>query len=112
MKRGEVWWASLPEPIRSEPGCRRPVLVIQADEFNQSAIRTVICAMITSNVNLASAPGNVHMSARTSGLPKPSVVNVSQLMSMDRSLLTQRVKSVDNECMRLVEDGLRLILKL
>ena len=112
MKRGEVWWASLPEPIRSEPGYRRPVLVIQADEFNQSAIRTVICASITSNVNLASAPGNVRMSARASGLPKPSVVNVSQLLSMDRTLLTKRVKTVDNECMRLVEDGLRLILKL
>jgi mRNA interferase MazF len=112
MKRGEIWWASLPEPAGSEPGYRRPLLIIQADEFNQSTIRTVICAGITSNLNLASAPGNVHVSARSSGLPKPSVVNISQLVSIDRARLTQRVRSLDTESMSQVEDGLRLILKL
>ena len=112
MKRGEIWWASLPEPAGSEPGYRRPVLVIQADEFNQSAIRTVICAAITSNLNLAIAPGNVQLSARSSGLPRVSVVNVSQVLSVDRSLFTQRVKSIDMESMKQVDEGLRLVLKL
>jgi len=112
MKRGEIWWAALPEPVGSEPGYRRPVLVIQADEFNQSAIRTVVCAAITSNINLADAPGNVQLSSRSSGLPRVSVVNVSQVLSVDRSLLTQRVKAIDLESMKQVEDGLRLVMKL
>jgi mRNA interferase MazF len=88
------------------------MLVVQADEFNQSAIRTVVCAVITSNINLAGAPGNVQLSARNSGLPKVSVVNVSQLLSVDRALLTHRVKTIDAESMRQVDDGLRLVLKL
>ena len=112
MKRGEIWWASLPEPSGSEPGYRRPVLVIQADEFNQSAIRTVICASITSNLNLASAPGNVHVSSRSTGLPKASVVNISQLFSLDRTRLTERVKGIDAQSMNKVDDGLRLIMNL
>jgi mRNA interferase MazF len=112
VKRGEIWWASLPEPSGSEPRYRRPVLVIQADEFNRSAIRTVICAAITSNLNLASAPGNVHVSSRSSGLPKPSVVNVSQLFSLDRKRLTERVKGIDTHSMNQVDEGLRLIMSL
>ena len=112
MKRGEVWWASLPVPSGSEPGYRRPVLVIQADEFNRSTIRTVICAAITSNLNLANAPGNVPVSSRSSGLPKPSVVNVSQLFSLDRTRLTERVKTMDTPSLNQVEEGLRLILNL
>ena len=112
MKRGEIWWASLPEPAGSEPGYRRPVLVIQADEFNRSAIRTVICAAITSNLKLAGAPGNVAVSARSSGLQKPSVVNVSQLLSLDRTRLTARVKRLDPQSLHQVAEGLRLILNL
>jgi mRNA interferase MazF len=112
VQRGEVWWASLPEPAGSEPGYRRPVLVVQADDFNRSSIRTVICVSITSNLNLAAAPGNVHLSARASGLSKPSVVNISQLISVDRRHLTQRVKSLDTQSMRRVDEGLRLVLNL
>jgi mRNA interferase MazF len=112
VKRGEIWWASLPEPTGSEPGYRRPVLVVQADEFNRSSIRTVICAPVTSNLNRASAPGNVYLSTRTSSLPKPSVVNVSQLISLDRSRLTDRVKGLDTQSMRQVDDGLRLVMNL
>jgi len=112
VKRGEIWWASLPEPVGSEPGYRRPVLVVQADEFNKSAIRTVLCAGITSNLNLAQAPGNVHLSGRSSGLPKASVINVSQLICLDRTRLTQRVKSLDADTLSQVDDGLKLILKL
>ena len=112
MKRGEIWWASLPEPSGSEPGYRRPVLIVQADEFNRSSIRTVICAAITSNLHLAGAPGNVQVSARSSGLSKPTVVNVSQLLSLDRTRLTERVKGLDAHSMNQIDEGLRLVLKL
>ena len=112
MKRGEIWWASLPDPVGSEPGYRRPVLVVQSDEFNRSGIQTVICAAVTSNLHLAGAPGNVHLSTRASGLPKPSVVNVSQLLSIDRTLLTKRIKGIDAPSMLQVDEGLRLVLTL
>lgn len=112
VKRGEIWWASLPDPVGSEPGYRRPVLIIQSDEFNRSGIRTVICSAITTNLNLAGAPGNVQLSARISGLSKPSVVNVSQLLSINRTRLTERIKGIDTESMRLIDEGLRLILTL
>jgi len=110
MKRGEVWWASLPVPIGSGPGLRRPVLVIQANPFNDSRIATVIVAVITSNLALAVAPGNVRLGKAESGLPKPSVVNVSQLVTIDKALLTSRIRALPAEPMRLVEDGLRLVL--
>jgi len=112
VRRGEIWWAELPEPFGSEPGYRRPVLVVQADEFNRSNIRTAICAAITSNLNLAAAPGNVQLSTRASGLQKPSVVNVSQLLSVDRTRLTDLVKVLDAQSMRQVDEGLRLVLNL
>lgn len=112
MKRGEVWWASLPDPGGSEPGYRRPVLVVQADEFNRSSIRTIICAVITSNLRLADAPGNLRLAARASGLKKASVVNVSQLITTDRIWLTERVKKLDERTMRQIEEGLRLALNL
>src|SRR5215472_7446219 len=89
LQRGEVWWADLPQPRRSEPGYRRPVVVVQADSFNRSRIQTVIVAVITSNVELAQAPGNVLLPARSAGLPRDSVVNVSQLLTLDRSFLTE-----------------------
>ena len=112
MKRGEIWWASLPDPVGSEPGYRRPVLIVQSDEFNRSGIRTVICAAVTSNLNLAGAPGNVHLSTRASGLPKPSVVNASQLITIDKTRLTERIKGIDTQSMLQVDEGLRLIMTL
>ncbi len=112
MKRGEVWWASLPEPKGSEPGYRRPVVLIQADEFNQSNISTVVCASVTSNLGLASAPGNVRISSRSSGLGKSSVVNVSQLITLDKRFLTKKIKSLDHQSMNQVDEGLRLVLNL
>ena len=112
MNRGEIWWASLPDPVGSEPGYRRPVLIVQSDEFNRSTIRTVVCAAVTSNLNLATAPGNVRLSARASGLPKPSVVNVSQLLTIARTLLTERIKALDMSAMLQVEDGLRIVLSV
>lgn len=112
MKRGEVWWASLPEPTGSGPGLRRPVLVLQSNPFNESRIATVIVAIVTSNVALAEAPGNVRLSKSESGLPKPSVVNVSQVLTIDRSLLTERVRSLASPAMQKVNEGLRLVLGL
>ena len=112
MKRGEIWWASLPDPVGSEPGYRRPVLIVQSDDFNRSGIRTIICAAVTSNLNLGGAPGNVHLSTRASGLPKPSVVNVSQLITLDRTRMIERIKGIDAQSMLQVEEGLRLVMTL
>lgn len=112
MLRGEVWWASHPEPIGSGPGARRPVLVVQANEFNVSRIHTVIVAAISSNLHLAAAPGNVLCRTRETGLPRDSVVNVSQLITVDKSLLTERVGILPGRALRQVEAGLRLVLSL
>jgi mRNA interferase MazF len=112
MNRGEIWWAELPAPTGSGPGMRRPVLVVQADAFNRSRIATVIVAVITSNLALAAAPGNVRVAKGASGLPKPSVVNVSQLLTIDRALLSGRVAAVPADVMDEVDKGLRLVLSV
>ena len=112
MKRGEVWWADLPEPAGSEPGFRKPVLIVQADEFNRSRIRTVIAAAITSNTKLAAAPGNVALPKRSAGLGRDSVVNVSQLLTLDKRFLSARAGHISDAKLRQVEDGLRLALAL
>ncbi|MFO1464870.1 MAG: type II toxin-antitoxin system PemK/MazF family toxin [Steroidobacteraceae bacterium] len=112
MKRGEVWWASLPAPTGSGPGFRRPVVVIQSNPFNQSRIATVVVAIVTSNLAMADAPGNIRVGKAESGLPKSSVVNVSQLYTLDRELLTQRVRALPADAMRTIDDGLRLVLGL
>lgn len=112
MKRGEVWWASLPEPTGSGPGYRRPVLVIQSNPFNQSRIHTVVIAVVTSNLALAQAPGNVRLAKSDAGLPRTSVVNVSQVLTIDRTLLTLRIKSLPERAMHRVDEGLRLVLGL
>ncbi len=112
MKRGEIWWAALPPPSGSGPGFRRPVLVIQSDPFNDSRISTAIIAVITSNLALADAPGNVRVSRRDSGLAKPSVVNVSQVMTIDKAFLKDRVRALPPAAMMPVDEGLRLALGL
>jgi mRNA interferase MazF len=112
MKRGEVWWASLPSPTGSGPGHRRPVLVIQANSFNDSRIATVIVAIITTSLTIEGAPGNVRLGKSDSGLPKPCVVNVSQLFTIDRTLLTEKVRALPSQPMHQVEVGLRLVLSL
>ena len=110
--RGEIWWANLPEPIGSSPGFRRPVLVVQSDLFNQSKIQTVVVAVITKNLELAKAPGNVSITARISRLPIDSVVNVSQVITIDKNLLTEFVSTLPNKKMEKIEEGLRLVLSL
>lgn len=112
MRRGEVWWTDLPKPSGSEPGFRRPVVVIQADEFNRSRIRTVVAAAITSNTKLAMAPGNVALSSQSVGLGRASVVNVSQIVTLDKSFLTERIGRLSARKLREVEDGIRLALAL
>lgn len=112
IKRGEIWWAELPEPSGSEPGYRRPLVIIQSNEFNKSNIDTVIAAIITSNINLASAPGNILLSSKNSKLSKKSVVNASQLITVDKSFLTERVHTLSNKLMAQIDDGIRLVLKL
>lgn len=112
MIRGEIWWADLPDPRGSEPGFRRPVLVIQANSFNRSRIQTVIVAVISSNRRLADAPGNVLVPAHASGLARDSVVNVSQLITLDRSFLTEAVGRISERVMSEVVAGLRLVLEL
>lgn len=112
MNRGEVWWASLPAPTGSGPGFRRPVVIVQANPFNASRIATVIVAVITSNLALADAPGNFRIGRGESGLNKPYVINVSQLYTLDRELLTQRVRSLPAEAVRAMDEGLKLVLGL
>jgi mRNA interferase MazF len=112
MRRGEIWWASLPVPQGSEPGYRRPLLVIQSDDFNRSRIQTVVAVVITSNLRLADAPGNVVLSAKDSGLPRRSVVNVSQLITVDKSFLTEKVGRLAPDKIREIEMGIRLVLAL
>ena len=112
MKRGEIWWAELPVPEGSEPGYRRPVLVVQSDEFNQSRIRTVVASAITTKVSLAAAPGNVSLARRATALGRQSVVNVSQLVTLDKRFLTERVDRVSDAVLEQVEDGIRLVLGL
>ena len=111
-RRGEVWWASLPRPLGSGSGYRRPVLVVQANPFNESRIKTVVVVAITSNTQLGSAPGNVRCQPRDTGLVRDSVANVSQLLTVDKSLLTECVGKLPARTMAEVEDGLRLVLAL
>ena len=112
MTRGEIWWATLPLPSASEPGYRRPLLVVQSDDFNRSTISTVIAVVITSNLNLAEAPGNVLLSRKSTGLPKKSVANVSQLITIDKSFLAERAGRLGPELLLEVEAGIRLVLSL
>jgi mRNA interferase MazF len=112
IHRGEIWWADLPQPRGSEPGYRRPVLVVQADSFNLSRIQTAIVAAISSNVELAGAPGNVLLPARSAGLTRDSVVNVSQLLTLDRGFLTEYAGTLPPRLQRSVDEGLRTVLQL
>lgn len=112
VNRGEVWWVDLPEPVASAPGGTRPVLVVQSNAFNRSAIRTVVVAAITTNLRLADAPRNVALGAKEAGLPKPSVVNVSQILTLDRTFLRSRSGRLKPATLEAVDRGLHLVLSL
>jgi len=112
IQRGEIWWADLAEPQGSEPGFRRPLLIVQAEAFNRSRIATTIAVALTSNLALVDAPGNVLLPKRASGLPKDSIANVSQVVTVDRDVLTERTGKLSAELMAAVNTGLRLVLSL
>ena len=110
IAQGHVYWASLPDPTGSGPGFRRPVLVVQGDALNRSRIRTVVCVPLTSNLRWADAPGNVLLSARSTGLSKDSVANASQIITLDRELLTEEVGKLSKRQLELVLSGVDIIL--
>ena len=112
IARGDLWWADLPEPDGSAPGYRRPVVVVQSDAFNRSRIATVTVVILTANIRLVDAPGNVLVPARVSTLPRDSVANVSQVLTLDRGRLTERVRRLPPRILAQVDDGLRLALAL
>lgn len=110
IAQGDVWWAELPDPVGSEAGLRRPVLVVQGDAFNRSRISTVLCVPLTSNLRWAYAPGNVELKARSTGLARNSVANVSQLLIVDRGLLEVRAGRVRQREIDLVLRGIDTVL--
>lgn len=110
IRQGQVWWADLPAPAGSGPGFRRPVLIVQGDSFNRSRIATVVCAPLTSNLRWAEAPGNVLLQAEWTGLPRDSVANVSQIVTVDRSLLSEYVGFLTAAQFQLVLAGIDIML--
>lgn len=110
IAQGEIWWADLWRPAGSEAGYQRPVLVVQSDAFNRSRIATVVCVPLTSNLRLAGAPGNVALEASATGLPKDSVANVSQIVSLDRGVLRERVGALSDSKLELVLYGIDVVL--
>ena len=112
MRRGEVWWATLPDPVGSAPGYRRPVLIIQSDAFTASAIKTVAILAVTSNLRLSNSPGNLLISPKQSGLPRDSVINVSQILTVDKVVLIERAGALSSRLMEQVDAGVRLVLGL
>lgn len=112
INRGEIWWANLPEPTGSGPGFRRPVLIVQSDKFNHSKINTVVILIVSSNLRLADSEGNILITTKQSGLQKDSVVNISQLFTIDESLLNEYVETLSERKMEQIDKGLRLVLAL
>jgi len=110
ISQGEIWWADLPAPAGSGPGFRRPVVIVQCDALNRSRIATVLCVPLTSNLKWAEAPGNVSLPARVTGLPKDSVANVSQIVSVDKDLLSARVGRLPQPKLDLLLSGIDIVL--
>lgn len=110
IAQGEVWWADLPAPTGSGPGFRRPVVVVQGDALNRSRIATVVCVPLTSNLKWEQAPGNVRFPPRTTGLPRESVANVSQVVTLDKSLLTERTSKLSRARLESVLSGIDVVL--
>lgn len=110
ISQGEIWWADLRAPKGSEPGFRRPVVVVQGDALNRSRIATVVCVPLTSNLKWADAPGNVLLPARSTSLPKNSVANVSQIVALDKTFLTERVGKLSAAKVDLVLTGIDVVL--
>jgi mRNA interferase MazF len=110
MIRGEIWWAQLGIPFRSEAGYKRPVLIVQDDSFNESRIRTIVVVPLTTNLRLAEAPGNVFIKKNESKLAEDSVIIVAQLYALDRDRFIEKISKVNKEIMGKVENGMILVL--
>ena len=110
ISQGEIWWADLASPTGSGPGYRRPVVIVQGDAFNRSALATVVVVPVTSALRWADAPGNVLLTSRSTGLDRDSVANVSQLVAIDRELLTERVGKVSRAKLDLILAGIDIVL--
>lgn len=110
IAQGDVWWADLPEARGSGPGFRRPVVVVQGDALNRSRIASVVCVALTSNLKWATAPGNVPLPSSVTGLPKESVANVSQLVTLDKTDLTERTGKLPRSKLELVLSGIDVVL--
>ena len=110
VRRGELWWARLGKPRGTSPGYDRPVVIVQSDLLNETAIGTFLCAVVTSNLQLLGSEGNVALLTRESGLPKESVVNVTQLLAIDNADLSERITMLGAKTMRLIDAGLRFAL--
>jgi len=110
VAQGDICWADLPEPAGSGPGFRRPVIVVQSDAFNRSSIATIVCIPLTSNLRWAQAPGNTLLPARSTGLPRDSVANASQIVAIDRALLAERAGRVSRSQLDAILDGIEVVL--
>src|SRR5437016_11159165 len=112
INRGEIWWATLPRAYGSTPAGRRPVLVIQSDDFNNSGIRSVVVAILTTNLKLARFAGNVYLAAGPNGLPQDSVVNTSQIFTLDKTTLESIICDLPAPVMQKVDTAVKLVLGL
>lgn len=112
MKRAQIWWATLSDPVASEPGYKRPIIIVQSNDFNKSRINTVIAVVVTSNLSLALAPGNGSLSLKKTGLNRESVANVSQIITIDKQFLQEQVGVIDKNTMQQIDEGIRLVLSL
>ncbi len=112
IERGEIWWADLPEPKGSMPGYRHPILIVQSDQFNQSNLETVIGIVVTSNMCLSHMPGNIIITPKQSGLGQDCVVNITQVVTANKSDLLEFVGTLPAAKIEQIEKGLRLVLSL
>lgn len=110
ITQGDIWWAELPDPVGSAPGFRRPVIVVQGNALNRSRISTAVCVPLTSNLEWAAAPGNVELAEQLTNLPRDSVANVSQLLTLEKAVLTERAGSIPRRKLELVLSGIDLVL--
>ena len=110
ISQGDVWWADLPTPVGSGPGFRRPVVVVQSDALNRSRLATAVCVPLTSNLRWSDAPGNVRLSASTTGLPRDFVANVPQIVALDRSVLDECTGKLPRTKLELGLSGLDVVL--
>jgi mRNA interferase MazF len=110
VTQGDIWWADLPDPVGSGPGLRRPVVIVQGNGLNRSRIETVVCVSLTSNLVWADAPGNTLLSATETGLPKDSVANTSQAVTIDRAFLSDRVGRLSERSLTTILNGIDVVL--